>query len=58
VLFETLVGNQAEIDRFLGVMTGTVPIQDYMAPANMRRLIGLRGLARIVIGKARTKRAA
>jgi flavin-dependent dehydrogenase len=30
-LFSALVGNQAEIDRFLGVLTGSVPMAEYFA---------------------------
>jgi hypothetical protein len=56
VLFSSLVGRQEEIDRFLGVMTGSVPMPEYFAPANLRRVIGLRGLARVALGKARQRR--
>jgi 2-polyprenyl-6-methoxyphenol hydroxylase-like FAD-dependent oxidoreductase len=48
VLFESLVGKQAEIDRFLGVLTGAVPIRSYLSPGNLVRLVGLRGLGRIL----------
>ena len=58
VLFEALAGNQAEIDRFLGLLTGAIPVGEYFSPANLRRVIGLRGFAKIVVGKARAKRAA
>ncbi len=58
VLFQALAGNPAETERFLGVMTGALPVRDYFKPANLRRVIGLRGFARIAIGKARGDRAA
>jgi 2-polyprenyl-6-methoxyphenol hydroxylase-like FAD-dependent oxidoreductase len=61
VLFGSLEGRPAEIDRFLGVLTGSEPLAGYMAGSNMRRIVGLRGLARIVAGKVRggrTSRAA
>lgn len=48
VLFESLVGNQAEIDRFLGVLTGAVPMREYLRPGNLAHLVGLRGLGRIL----------
>jgi len=39
-LLFALRGNQTEIDRFLGVVAGTTPIQEFYAPENMRRIIG------------------
>jgi 2-polyprenyl-6-methoxyphenol hydroxylase-like FAD-dependent oxidoreductase len=51
VLFSALRGRQSEIDRFFGVMTGSVHLRDYMAPANMIRLVGLRGFLRVVTGQ-------
>lgn len=58
VFFEALARSPAETNRFLAVITGVIPIQDYMAPANLRRVVGLRGFAKIALGKARAKRAA
>lgn len=58
VLFEALAKNQAETDRFLGLMTGVTPIKEYLSPGNLRKVIGLRGFAKIALGKARGKRAA
>jgi hypothetical protein len=34
-----LQGNQADIDRFHGVMAGTVSIPEFYAPENMQRII-------------------
>ena len=58
VLFDALAGNQAETDRFFGVITGAVPVNEYLSPGNLRKVIGLRGFAKIAIGKARAGRAA
>jgi flavin-dependent dehydrogenase len=58
ILFQSLSGNQTETDRFLGVLAGAVPIHEYLQPANLRKLVGLRGFAKIVFAKARSKRAA
>ncbi|MEN3280602.1 MAG: hypothetical protein V7607_1742 [Solirubrobacteraceae bacterium] len=44
MLVRALEGDQAEIDRFLSVLTGSLPIPEYFTPRNMLRLIGLRGL--------------
>ncbi len=40
VLFASLAGRQAEIDRFFGVITGAVPLRDYLSPGNLVTLIG------------------
>ena len=53
LLFRALAGRQAEIDRFLGVLTGAVAIPEYFAPASMRRLLGVRGLGRLLLGRLR-----
>lgn len=38
-LFTALSGNQAETNRFLGTLAGTVPISEFFAPENMQRII-------------------
>jgi 2-polyprenyl-6-methoxyphenol hydroxylase-like FAD-dependent oxidoreductase len=52
-LFAALAGNQAEADRFLGVVTGSVPMDEYFAPRNLLRLLGVRGLGRMLLGRRR-----
>jgi 2-polyprenyl-6-methoxyphenol hydroxylase-like FAD-dependent oxidoreductase len=52
VLFAALDGRQSEIDRFLGVMTGSIHLRDYMSLPNMIRLVGWRGLAKMMRGTA------
>jgi 2-polyprenyl-6-methoxyphenol hydroxylase-like FAD-dependent oxidoreductase len=44
MLLRALDGNQPEIDRFLSVLTGTLPAPEYFTARNMLRLIGVRGL--------------
>jgi 2-polyprenyl-6-methoxyphenol hydroxylase-like FAD-dependent oxidoreductase len=44
MLLRALAGNQAEIDRFLSVLTGSLPGPEYFTPRNMLRLIGVRGV--------------
>lgn len=39
-LFAALRGNQAETNRFLGTIAGTVSIPEFFAPANIQRIIG------------------
>ncbi len=53
VLMESLLGRPAEIDRFLGVITGAVPLREYLAPGNLRKVIGVRGMTRVMLSKLR-----
>jgi len=46
-LLAALQGRQAEIDRFLGVFAGVTPIKEYRSLGNVRRLLGVHGLAKI-----------
>jgi flavin-dependent dehydrogenase len=38
-LFGALRGNQEHIDRFLGVMAGTVPVAEFFSPDNLGRVV-------------------
>jgi 2-polyprenyl-6-methoxyphenol hydroxylase-like FAD-dependent oxidoreductase len=51
-LLASLHGRQAEIDRFLGVFAGVTPITEYRSVRNVLRLLGARGLARIIAARA------
>jgi hypothetical protein len=55
-LFAALAGRQAETDRFFGVLTGAVPLADYMSARNLLRLLGPRATARLAIGRLRRPR--
>jgi 2-polyprenyl-6-methoxyphenol hydroxylase-like FAD-dependent oxidoreductase len=52
-LFAALAGRQEEIDRFLGVLTGAVPLPEYFTPRNLLRVLGARGMAAVLLGKLR-----
>jgi acyl-CoA-binding protein len=39
-LYAALVGNQADTDRFIGTLMGTVPIAEFYAPENIGRIVG------------------
>jgi 2-polyprenyl-6-methoxyphenol hydroxylase-like FAD-dependent oxidoreductase len=52
-LFTALAGRPAEVDRFLGVLTGAVPLDGYFAPRNLLRLLGVRGMATAMLGRLR-----
>jgi 2-polyprenyl-6-methoxyphenol hydroxylase-like FAD-dependent oxidoreductase len=38
-LLEALRGNQTETNRFLGTVTGTVPVQEFFSPENVGRIV-------------------
>jgi hypothetical protein len=39
-LFEALRDNREEANRFISVTAGTVPVEEFYAPENVRRIIG------------------
>jgi 2-polyprenyl-6-methoxyphenol hydroxylase-like FAD-dependent oxidoreductase len=53
-LFAALAGNRAETDRFLGVLTGAVPLDGYFAPRNLLRVLGVRGMAAAMLSRLRS----
>jgi hypothetical protein len=44
-LLAALASRQADVDRFLGVLTGTVPPGQFFSARNLLRILGFRGLA-------------
>lgn len=56
VLFGSIAEDQAQIDRFLGVLTGVVPVGEFFAPRNLMRMVGLRGMARLARARRRGSR--
>ncbi len=42
-LYQALRPNQAETNRFIGALVGTVPIPEFFAPGNVQRIIGAAG---------------
>jgi flavin-dependent dehydrogenase len=51
VLFASLADNQPETDRFLGVLTGAVPIREYFTPGNLLKTMSVRGMAKVLLNK-------
>ena len=47
LLLASLAGRPAEIDQFLGAFAGVVPIEEYLAPGNVLRILGGAGLLRL-----------
>jgi 2-polyprenyl-6-methoxyphenol hydroxylase-like FAD-dependent oxidoreductase len=58
LLLEALQGDVEQTRRFFGLLTGAVPVADYFSPGNLRKLIGLRGFAKIARSKLRPGRPA
>jgi 2-polyprenyl-6-methoxyphenol hydroxylase-like FAD-dependent oxidoreductase len=56
-LFAAVAGRPAEVERFLGVLTGAVPLADYFAPRNLLRVLGPRAMARMALGRLRRPKA-
>jgi len=48
LLFESLVGKQEMIDRFFGMITGAVPMPEFFSPKNLFKIIGPRGMMKIM----------
>ncbi|HEY7146068.1 MAG TPA: NAD(P)/FAD-dependent oxidoreductase [Streptosporangiaceae bacterium] len=55
-LFRRLSQRQQDADAFIGALTGAVPLRQFMSPANIVRLVGVRGLAGLILGQARRGR--
>ncbi|HZV51593.1 MAG TPA: NAD(P)/FAD-dependent oxidoreductase [Candidatus Dormibacteraeota bacterium] len=53
LLFEALEGRPAEVDRFLGVLGGVVPIREYFGPRNLLRLLGPRRMLKAALAGRR-----
>jgi 2-polyprenyl-6-methoxyphenol hydroxylase-like FAD-dependent oxidoreductase len=57
-LFAAVAERPGETDRFLGVLTGSVPMDGYFAPRNLLRVLGVRRMARLMLGRRRAHTAA
>jgi hypothetical protein len=44
-------------ERFLGVLTGAVPMDGYFAPRNLLRILGVRRMAGLMFGRRRAHTA-
>jgi flavin-dependent dehydrogenase len=50
-------GPQAQVDRFLGVLGGAIPPQQYFAPRNLMRILGVRRMARTMWAMRRSRQS-
>jgi 2-polyprenyl-6-methoxyphenol hydroxylase-like FAD-dependent oxidoreductase len=58
VLFEALEDKPEEISRFLAVIAGAEPMSSFFAPGHLVKLMGVRGMARAMLGRRGTARHA
>ena len=48
---QALSRRQQDADAFVSALTGAVPLREFMSPRNMVRLVGVRGLARLMLSQ-------
>jgi flavin-dependent dehydrogenase len=48
-LFRALAEKPEQAERFVGVLTGSVPLREYMSPGNIVSLVGLAGFVRLAL---------
>ena len=56
LLFEALQHDQAATDQFFGMFTGVVPIPEFFSTRNLFKIIGPRGMLKIMAHNARRPR--
>jgi 2-polyprenyl-6-methoxyphenol hydroxylase-like FAD-dependent oxidoreductase len=55
-LFEALARSQEDASRFVGALTGTTPLRQFMSPRNVVHLVGLTGFVQLIAGQATSRR--
>lgn len=50
-LFQAVAADPQAAEEFIGALTGTVPLRQFMSPRRIARLVGLRGVARLVLSR-------
>ena len=50
-MFQAVSRRQQDTDAFVGTLTGAVPLREFMSPRNMVRLVGVRGLTRLMLSQ-------
>jgi flavin-dependent dehydrogenase len=53
-LFQALSQRQEDSDAFVGMLTGAVPMREFMSPKNMIRLVDVRGFTRLMLSQDRS----
>ena len=55
-LFEAIAARPEEVTRFLGTLSGSLPVRGLFSPPHLIHLVGLRGFARLATARPRPRR--
>jgi 2-polyprenyl-6-methoxyphenol hydroxylase-like FAD-dependent oxidoreductase len=50
-LFQAVAADPQAAEEFIGALTGTVPLKQFMSPRRIAKLVGLRGVARLILSR-------
>jgi hypothetical protein len=50
-LFQAVAADPQAAEEFIGALTGTVPLKQFMSPRRIARLVGVRGVARLMLSR-------
>jgi 2-polyprenyl-6-methoxyphenol hydroxylase-like FAD-dependent oxidoreductase len=56
LLFTALQDKPQAISRFLGVLTGAVPVPEFFSPANLLRIVGFTGMVKMMASRMHSRR--
>ena len=56
LLFDALTRKPEEAARFLGALTGSVPLQEFFSPSSLLHILGMRGMGRVMLDKIKGPR--
>ncbi|OGN94265.1 MAG: hypothetical protein A2Z71_10780 [Chloroflexi bacterium RBG_13_50_21] len=56
VLFSSLAHKPEAASRFLGALTGSVPLQEFFSPRSIFQIVGISGMGRILFSKIKPRR--
>ena len=55
ILFGALADHPDRVERFLGILTGAVPVSEFITPGNLFRIMGARGMGKVALSKLRNR---
>jgi 2-polyprenyl-6-methoxyphenol hydroxylase-like FAD-dependent oxidoreductase len=50
-LFQAVAADPQAAEEFIGALTGTVPLKQFMSPRRIAALVGVRGVARLMLSR-------
>ncbi len=51
ILFEALQHDQERVNQFFGVITGVIPVDEFLSGSDLFRLLGISGMAKVMLSK-------